>query len=228
MRLLAIALVLLCSVPAPAQTKRAAIWFDKPMNVKWFVGPAESESLDLTVRALWIRGRLREFTTGDPHDVTDQLFVIRRGYRINDRLPDDEKKIPQWRWARGGWLLVNRITGSVTHLRLPEFEPYYSSAAWYRDYVAYCGISDNAEQVYAVVFQLGQKKPLLRRSLGRAFAEPMPDSECQAPKWQRQPPRVTFERSNLPPLTFEVQGSRAEFIAEEEPAGQPAEPEDEE
>jgi len=214
MRAVLFALVLLSPLVSAAQTKRAAIWFDKPMQVKWFVGPDESQPLDLTVRALWIAGKLREFTLGEPHDVTDQLFVIRRAYRLNDRLPDDEKKVPQWRWARGGWLLVHRISGSVTQLRLPEFEPYYSSAAWYRDYVAYCGVSDDAERVYAVVFQLGQKKPLLHRSLGPAFARPLPDSECAAPKWQRQPARVTFERENLPPLTFEVRGRRAEFVEE--------------
>lgn len=184
------------------------------MAVKWFVGANESEAREITVRPLWIAGKLREFTLGEPHDVTDQLFVIRRAYRINDRLPDDEKTIPQWRWARGGWLLVNRISGSVTQVRLPDFEPYYSSAAWYRDYVAYCGVSDDAERVYAVVFQLGQKKPLLHRSMGRAFARPEPDSECATPQWQRQPARVTFERENLPPLTFEVRGSRAEFVEE--------------
>jgi hypothetical protein len=217
MRAALIALLLFASFPAVCQTKRAAIWFDKPMKVKWFVGPNESEPLELSVRGLWVAGKLREFTTGEPHDVTDHLFVIRRAYRLNDRLPDDEKKIPQWRWARGGWLLVNRLTGSVTHLRLPEFEPYYSSAAWYRDYVAYCGISDDAERVYAVVFQIGQKKPLLHRSLGRAFARPMPDTECATPQWQRQPARVTFQRENLPPLTFEVRGSRAEFVEEEQP-----------
>ncbi len=46
--------------------------------------------------------KLKDFTTGDIHDVTDREFVVRRAYRINDSLPDDARKTPKWLWQRGG------------------------------------------------------------------------------------------------------------------------------
>ncbi|MGC2695223.1 MAG: hypothetical protein WA738_05470, partial [Candidatus Angelobacter sp.] len=38
------------------------------------------------VRELIVDGRIREYTTGLAHEVTEQLFVIRRAYRVNDAL----------------------------------------------------------------------------------------------------------------------------------------------
>jgi len=63
---------------------------------------------------------------------------------------------------------------------LPYFDPFYSAASWYRDYVAYCGLADDGEKLYAVVAELGRKKPLVRRDLGAPGADDMPDSECPA------------------------------------------------
>jgi hypothetical protein len=54
-------------------------------------------------------------------------------------------------------LIADRAAGRITALNLPEFDPYYSSVSWYRDYAAYCGTSDDAK-LYAVVIQLGQWK----------------------------------------------------------------------
>ena len=48
--------------------------------------------MDITVRPLYVDSRLKEFTTGDSHDVTDREFVVRRAFRINDALPDDARK----------------------------------------------------------------------------------------------------------------------------------------
>ena len=58
----------------------------------------------------YVDAKLREFTMGEPHDVTDRIFVVRRAYRVNDWLPDDPKSVPKWRWQRSGWLLVDRQT----------------------------------------------------------------------------------------------------------------------
>src|SRR5438270_13833898 len=107
-------LVLLCVV-APARTH--VITFGKTLNVQWFVSP--ERSLPIAVRPLYVDGKLREFTLGDAHDVTDGSFVVRRAYRINDYLPVDEKKVPNWKWQRGAWLLVNRRTGKVSAINLP-------------------------------------------------------------------------------------------------------------
>src|SRR5262249_41035566 len=161
--------------------------------------------------SLYVDGKLRDFTTGDPHDVTDTTFVVRRAYRINDYLPEDEKKVPNWKWQRGEWLLVNRRTGSVAAVNLPEFDPFCSVVSWYRDYAAYCGMAEDGTKVSAMVTQLGSKKPVLRKTMGNAKASDVPDSECAAPKWQREPTRVTFEPAGGQALTFEVRGHSADL-----------------
>src|SRR3954464_9298687 len=89
-------LVLLCG---SALAKTHVITFGKTLNVQWFVTP--EKSLPIAVRPLYVDGKLREFILGDLHDVTDGSFVVRRAYRINDYLPEDEKKVPNWKWQRG-------------------------------------------------------------------------------------------------------------------------------
>src|SRR5439155_15277639 len=69
---------------------------------------------------------------------------------------------PRWYWQRGGWLLMDRVTGRVAPINLPDFEPLYSAASWYRDYIAYCGVSDDGRKLYAIVAQLGRRKPVLK------------------------------------------------------------------
>ncbi len=199
---------------AGAASKPHVIAYGKTFNVKFFLGPNEDKSEDIKIRALTVDGKIKEFTTGDPRDITDELFVIRRAYRVNDSLPE-EGKPPKWKWQRGGWLLVNRSTGRVSELKLPEFDPYYSDAVWYRDYVAYCGVSDTGEKLYAVVAQLGLRKPLVKAPLGNAMNGEMPYSECDRPTWERQPMRVTFYPKNgKQKVTFEVHGRAADLAAE--------------
>ncbi len=157
-----------------AASKPHVISFGKTFTVKLFLGPTETKSQDIKIRALMVDGKIKEFTTGETHDITDELFTVRRAFRVNDTLPDDDAKVPKWKWQRGGWVLVNRSTGRVSQLKLPEFDPYYSEAVWYRDYVAYCGLSENAERLYAVVAQLGLRKPVVRAPLGAATNGEMP------------------------------------------------------
>src|SRR3954447_24599514 len=199
---------LLLGLSAGAAAKTHIITFGKPMNVQWFVTPEKSQPI--SVRALFVDGKLREFTTGDAHDVTDSAFVVRRAYRINDYLPEDEKKVPNWKWQRGDWLLVNRRTGNVSPLNLPEFDPFYSVVSWYRDYAAYCGLAEDGTKISAMVAQLGTKKPVLRKLVSTAKGSDTPDSECAPPKWQRDPTRVTFEPAGGQALTVEVRGHSAD------------------
>lgn len=217
-RIAAICVVLnALSVLAPAKTH--IITLGKPLNVQWFVTP--EKSLPIAVRPLYVDGKLREFTLGDAHDVTDGAFVVRRAYRINDYLPEDQKKVPNWKWQRGDWLLVNRRTGNVAAINLPDFDPFYSMVSWYRDYAAYCGVVDDGTKVSALVMQLGNKKPVLRKALGAAKGGDQPDSECPAPKWQRDPTRVTFEPAGGQSATFDVRGRSADVAdrPEKEDAG---------
>jgi len=103
---------------------------------------------------------------------------------VNDALPRDSAESSQWVWRLGGWISVDRSTGHVAALNLPVFDPDSSEASWYRDYAAYCGTSDDGEKAYLVVWQLGKRKPVLRKEFS--------GSGCSAPAWERQPARVTF------------------------------------
>src|SRR3954470_19960263 len=199
---------LLAMMAVGASAKTHVISFGKTANVQWFVTPEKSQPI--AVRPLYVDGKLREFTTGDVHEVTDSAFVVRRAYRINDYLPEDEKKVPNWKWQRGDWLLVNRRTGNVSAVNLPEFDPFYSVVSWYRDYAAYCGVAEDGTKISAMVAQLGTKKPVLRKVIGGAKATEAPDSECLPPKWQRDPTRVTFEPAGGQALTVEVRGHSAD------------------
>ena len=173
--------------------------FGRWATVKWFVGAGH--------------------TLGTPHDVTDRLIVVRRAFRLNDALPEETSSVPNWRWQRGGWLLVDRITGHVSPINLPEFDAFYSRAAWYRDYVAYCGISDDGKNLYAMVAQLGRRKPILKKALGDAPADDMPDSACPPPSWQRQPVRVSFSSPLDQKLTYSVRGHAVDVVNDEEEEG---------
>lgn len=154
---------------------------------KWRAVELRSDSgaaQTIKVRDLIIDGRIREYSTGPAHEITDRLFVVRRAYRINDALPDETRKPQQWVWRLGGWMSVDRQTGHVAQLNLPAFDGEISEASWYRDYAAYCGASDDGTKNYLVVSQLGKRKPVLRREYSGAA--------CSSPTWERSPSRVTF------------------------------------
>jgi hypothetical protein len=175
-------LLFLLSISAIAAAKPKVISFGAWTKVPFFLGPHEEKSIDMKIRPLLVDGKIKEFTTGDTHEVTDRYFVVRKAFRLNDWLPDDpDPKSHRWKWQRGGWLLVDRTTARVTQLNLPDYDPFYSSSSWFRDYVAYCGLSDDAEKVYAVVTQIGRRKPILKQKLGDAKNGEVPESECATP-----------------------------------------------
>jgi hypothetical protein len=68
----------LWAASAAAVPKPHVISFGKWAPAKWYVGSADNKALDLKIRALYVDTRLKEFTTGPAHDVTDRLFVVRR------------------------------------------------------------------------------------------------------------------------------------------------------
>jgi len=204
------------SVGALGASGGHAIGFGPAYEVQWFVGVGEQSAVKIKVRSLMVDGRVKEFTTGPSRDITDRAFVVRKVYRVNDRLPSDTKAVPKWKWQRSGWLLVDRPTGRVSELHLPDFDPFYSTASWYRDYVAYCGVSGDATRLYAVVAQIGVKKPLVRKDLGRPHGGDLPDSECDAPTWERAPVRVTIAPKGGQAVTFEIHRQASEVPPEQE------------
>src|SRR5271165_1119902 len=148
-----LALILLMATVAGAASKTHVIAFGKPVAVKLYIGASAERTLDITIRPLYVDSRLKEYTTGKTHDVTDRQFVVRRAFRINDALPDEARKSPKWLWQLGGWLLVDRVSGKVTAIKLADFDPFYSEVSWYRDYAAYCGTTANGEKLDVLVMQ---------------------------------------------------------------------------
>jgi len=172
-------------------------------------GAAAGED-SLKIRALILDGVVKEWTTGDSHDVTDRSFVVRRVLHLNDTLPD-YKPSPatsqsHWVWQRGPWLLVDRMTGHVAALKLPDYDPGISRVSWFRDYGAYCGVTASGKSLYAVVAQLAARKPLLAKKLAVLSEDPnaRPESVCSRTEWQREPLRVTFHPAGKDAASFDI------------------------
>ncbi len=164
------------------------------------------ETSTLKVRALLVDEHQKEWTTGDLHEITDRTFTVRRALRLNDALPTDPAA--HWIWQPGPWLLVDRVTGHIATLHLPDFDPAVSDAVWFRDYAAYCGTATTAKGgLYAIVAQLGAHRPIVQKQIGNW---PQPNHfipVCQPARWQRLPIRVTLQPTAGEPLTFDVVGS---------------------
>jgi hypothetical protein len=176
---------------------------------------AAGESV-LDIRALLVDGVLKEWTTGDAHDVTDRSFVVRRVLRLNDALPTDKpggggksgdkagEKASQWVWQRGPWLLIDRAAGHVTALRLPDYDPGVSQVSWFRDYAAYCGITASGKSLYAVVAQIAARKPVLAKKLAAFDLDNHPEPVCAPPDWQREPLRIAFHPAGTNAISYDI------------------------
>jgi hypothetical protein len=206
--------------------KPHTIIFGKWTTVQWFPesagGEGNGKPLTLKIRPLLVDAHVKEFTLGLTHDVTDRLFVVRRAFRVNDSLPQESNSPPHWQWQRGGWLLVDRTSGHISPINLPEFDVLYSAASWYRDYAAYCGVSDDGKKVYAVVAQISRRKPILKKPLdgeniaGKEIKDASDNSACPVPAWQRAPARVTFEPAGAPKQTFAIRGHVVDLASDSE------------
>jgi hypothetical protein len=214
-RKLALLVIILCigERESSAVPKKHVITFGQWISVKW-PDASGKKLLDLKVRALYVDTRMKEYTTGTTHEITDRLFAVRRVFRVNDALPEESG--PRWQWQRGGWLVVDRGSGKISQLSLPEFDPFYSTASWYRDYVAYCGVSEDGKKLYALVAQVGRRKPVLKKAMGEPDGDDAPDSECPAPKWERAPARVTFQPDDTQKVVFSIRGRVVDLIVEPE------------
>ena len=198
-----------------AAPKDHVITFGKITTVKLFIGPTEDKTMDMKVRGLYVDGNLKEFITGESHDVTDRVFVTRKAFRLNDNLPEDSKS-PHWKWQRGDWLMVDRTTARITPLKLPEFDPFYSIVTWYRDYAAYCGISDDGDKLYAVVARSLARRLYSGKNSAQLARETLPIPIVTHPQWERTPSKVTFIPKRFPKVSFTVFGHSTDIATGDE------------
>ena len=210
-----IACAVLSPIAAGAGAKVHVITYGKWMTVQWSSGVGDDKAVSAKIRPLIIDGRVKEFVVGPPHEVTERLFVVRRMFRVNDGLPEDAG--PRWQWQRGGWLLLDRVTGHISPINLPEFDAVYSVASWYRDYVAYCGVADDGKKMFAMVVQISRRKPVLKKPLSNdgVSDDAAPDSACTMPSWQRSPARVSFDVGGVK-QTFAIRGHVVDLVDDAE------------
>jgi hypothetical protein len=175
---------------------------------------AKKDETELKVRPLVVDGRVKEWTTGDTHDVTERSFAVRRAVRLNDALPTDHAE--RWVWQRGPWLLVDRSTGKVAALRLPDFDPAVSDAVWFRDYAAYCGVNASGKQLFAVVAQVEARRPLLAKKLGSWDPVDHPSPVCAPAAWQRDPLKVSFQLTGAALISFDLVGTSAVLVEDDD------------
>ena len=176
----------------------------------------EDEAGTLRIRPLVVDGKIREWVTGDTHDVTERSFVARRVLHVNDTLPAENTR--RWVWQPASWILVDRTSGRVTALHLPEFDSSISDVVWYRDYAAYCGIHSTAKatSLSAEVWQIGARRAALSKVVG-----PWPQKErvrpvCLAATWQREPMRVTLKPNGGDAVVYDVVGTSAQLVEDGE------------
>ena len=154
---------------------------------------AAPDEKTLHVRPLIVDDKVKDWTTGEVHDITDRSFVVRRALRLNDSLPGD--KTEHWIWQRGPWIMIDRTNGHVTAMKLPDYDPAVSQVIWFRDYAAYCGLTSGGHQLYAVVAQVAARRPILAKKIGPWTPTPPvsgpPAAPClrQSRLAARSPPR---------------------------------------
>ena len=201
-------------LPLLAAAKPHTVFLSSGKNVPYSVlsDPAGGlpEEKQLHVRALIVDGKVKEWTNGDAHNITDRTFVVRRALRLNDALPGD--KIEHWVWQRGPWLLVDRVKGSVTALHLPDYDPTVSTVIWFRASAAYCGLSTSGKQLYAVVTQVAARKPVMAKKLSAWSPGENQGRACATAVWQRDPLRVTFLPTGAATVSYSLVGLSAVLV----------------
>ena len=186
-----------------------------PYSVTGDPAGAHADETELRIRPLAVDGKVKEWTTGDAHDITDRSFVVRRAIRLNDAFPTDaggHAGAVRWVWQRGPWLLIDRVSGKVTALRLPDYDPAVSEVVWFRDYAAYCGLNSTGHQLYAVVAQIAARRPLLSKKLHEWNPIDPPSPACSPAVWQREPLRIAFQPTGGQQVSFDLVGLSAVLV----------------
>jgi hypothetical protein len=207
--------ILLLHFNVLAASKPHVLAFGRWTSISITAQTGEKQPKTIKIRALYVDGRAKEFTFGTAHDVTERIFVVQRIYRMNDSLPQQSGPT-QWQWQRGSWVMVDRVSGKVQQLALAEFDPDSSTVNWFRDYAAYCGISDDGQKMSAVIMQVGRRKPLLKKFIGDVNdSQPI----CASPLWERDPVRVTFAHPPAQKLTFSLKSRAVDAPTQDENEG---------
>lgn len=188
-------------------------------------GAAPNEHI-LKIRPLVVDGTVKEWTTGEAHDVTDRSFVVRRVLRINDELPGEKASgsTAAWVWQRGPWLMVDRATGHVAALKLPDYDPGVSQVIWFRDYGAYCGVTSTGKSVYAVVAQVAARKPILAKKLTATDQNNRALAACSPSEWQREPLRAIFHPAGMDAVSFDIVAGSAVLVEDSKDESETAPP----
>jgi hypothetical protein len=164
------------------------------------------ETSTIKIRPLFVDDHQKEWTTGEVHDVTDRTFTVRRALRINDSLPGEAAG--RWIWQPGPWLSVDRMTGHITPLHLPDYDAAVSDVVWFRDYAAYCGIATTGKEgLMAIVSQLGARRAVVQKQIGKWPQTDHFIPVCQPAQWQRLPMRVTLKPTGGEAATYDVVGT---------------------
>jgi len=158
------ALLLLLPAIAGGVTKPHVITFGKWTTVPWSpnAAAADDKPLTLKVRPLLVDARVKEF------NARRRSRCNRPAVRGTPRLPHQRQPSPGTRLGSSLAMAARRMASSGPHHRphlaanLPEFDAFYSAASWYRDYAAYCGVSEDGKKVYAVVAQISRRKPIVK------------------------------------------------------------------
>ena len=220
-----VTLLLLATIPLAAATKVHTVALGAARHEPYQPPDAAtrlkgSDAILLKIRPLIIDGRQKEWTTGDTHDVTDRTYTVRRALRLNDALPGEAQ---HWIWQPGPWLTVDRVTGHIAALHLPDFDPAVSEAVWFRDYAAYCGVNSTAKSqtLVAVVAQISVRRAIVQHTIGKWDPQQHAQPVCAAAQWQRQPVRVHLQPTGGPAIDMEIVGATSALIEEGDSPDEP-------
>jgi hypothetical protein len=110
--------------------------------------------------------------------------------------------------------MVDRATGHITALKLPDYDPGVSQVSWFRDYGAYCGVTSSGKNLYAVVAQVAARKPILAKKLTAMDQAARALPACSPADWQREPLRATFHPAGIDAVSFDIIPGSAVLVEE--------------
>ena len=189
-------------LPAPLPLVRRILFSRISLLVLLLTIPASAKPPKIHTVTL---GPVRKVPYTPPQATPDTKSEDSSTLRINDSLPAEPVR---WAWQPGPWLMVDRISGHITALHLPDFDPLVSDVVWFRDDAAYCGIASTAKSgIVAIITQLGSRKPIVQKLLAPWPQVAASNPICAAAIWQRTPMRATLQLTGAQPITYDVLGS---------------------